>query len=373
MPSMRAAFRPKTADTVGKSISGSFNAKANVASLASMTLKLAAALLQGWSSDEVGPGRARLSARRALESYERDLRKSPGLVQKLVSLEGRKLACECLPSRRCHGDILVELLSAQKAAAASVGFRSAPSDHAAKQAAAIRRAAVKTPRVRLSIQAVQKPTRDAGLWQLVYVGHDDSRRLVADGAGLCSPGLWSPKRRRPPVGVAAQLHGALQFELPFLDRSAEEGLSKLLADLASGRLRESPFPAEETARLRDYGVPRRAPGVEKGAALRADHGCRECAPASGGTSGGLATWCMPSVPGGRRVPEPEGTSGIVSAASWWGRLAAALQRSGLLVLSPLLPFWVLLFADDFNMTAEGTEFAHSLLAFVWRLVLPKCP
>ena len=68
-----------------------------------------------------------------------------------------------------------------------------------------------------------------------------------------------------------------------------------------------------------------------------------------------------------------GTFGIASAAYWWGRLAAALRRFGLLVLGPLLPLWVLLFAGDFNLTAEGREFARSLLAFVWWLVLFRVP
>ena len=44
-----------------------------------------------------------------------------------------------------------------------------------------------------------------------------------------------------------------------------------------------------------------------------------------------------------------------------------------MVLGPRLPLWVLLFADDFNLTAEGREFASSLMAFVWWLVLFRVP
>ena len=52
--------------------------------------------------------------------------------------------------------------------------------------------------------------------------------------------------------MAAQLHQALQFELTAFGDSVEGGLPKVLADLSAGRLREDPFPAEATARLREY-------------------------------------------------------------------------------------------------------------------------
>ena len=68
-----------------------------------------------------------------------------------------------------------------------------------------------------------------------------------------------------------------------------------------------------------------------------------------------------------------GTFGVSSAAYWWGRLAAAVQRSGLHVLGPWLGVWSLLFADDFNLTAEGRAFAKALLASLWWLVLSGVP
>ena len=74
------------------------------------------------------------------------------------------------------------------------------------------------------------------------------------------------------------------------------------------------------------------------------------------------------VPGGDVFLNTRGTFGIASAAYWWGRLAAALSRAGLLV--PWLPLWAFLFADDYDLTAEGKEFMMSILAFVlWLDVL----
>ena len=45
-----------------------------------------------------------------------------------------------------------------------------------------------------------------------------------------------------------------------------------------------------------------------------------------------------------------GTFGISSASYWWGKLAAGTQRGALLILGPELPLWLLLYADDYNLT-----------------------
>ena len=82
------------------------------------------------------------------------------------------------------------------------------------------------------------------------VGRGDTRRLLADGAGLCSPGLWPPQRRHPPSGIALGLFRALSEELDLLASSTQGGLNKMLADIASGRVSSDPFPADATGRLR---------------------------------------------------------------------------------------------------------------------------
>ena len=78
-------------------------------------------------------------------------------------------------------------------------------------------------------------------------------------------------------------------------------------------------------------------------------------------------------PGGTVYLNNCGTFGIASAAYWWGRLAAAIHRAGLTILGPELPLWVLLFADDFNLTGSGATFARAILAFVWWLVILGVP
>ena len=68
-----------------------------------------------------------------------------------------------------------------------------------------------------------------------------------------------------------------------------------------------------------------------------------------------------------------GTFGVSSAAYWWGRLAAAVHRTGLAVVSALWPLWALLFADDWNLMAEADSHQESLLGFTWWLTVLNVP
>ena len=81
-----------------------------------------------------------------------------------------------------------------------------------------------------------------GQGEPLFIGHGDRKRLWADGAGLCSPGLWPPERRTPQVGVARRLNEGVQCELKRWSESREGGLPKALADLAAGRIVDNPFP-----------------------------------------------------------------------------------------------------------------------------------
>ena len=68
-----------------------------------------------------------------------------------------------------------------------------------------------------------------------------------------------------------------------------------------------------------------------------------------------------------------GTFGMSSASYWWGRLAAAIQRAGLQVVSRAWLLWVMLYADDHDLTAEGSTYQQALLCFVWWLVILGVP
>jgi hypothetical protein len=68
-----------------------------------------------------------------------------------------------------------------------------------------------------------------------------------------------------------------------------------------------------------------------------------------------------------------GTFGIASAGYWWGRFGAAVSRLMLYVLGEELPGWVLLFADDWDIDAQGRNFVLTLLVAAWFLAVLGVP
>ena len=68
-----------------------------------------------------------------------------------------------------------------------------------------------------------------------------------------------------------------------------------------------------------------------------------------------------------------GTFGVSSASYWWGRLAAAIQRAGLKIVSAAWALWAMLFADDCDLTGEGSTYKEAMLCFIWWLVVLGVP
>ena len=77
--------------------------------------------------------------------------------------------------------------------------------------------------------------------------------------------------------------------------------------------------------------------------------------------------------GGDSFTNTVGTLGISSAAYWWGRLAAAVHRAGLSVVSALWRLWALLFADGWNLVAEAARRERALFGFLWWFVALRVP
>ena len=97
----------------------------------------------------------------------------------------------------------------------------------------------------------RRPTQIHGRGPPIMVGHGLNRRLLADGAGLCSPGLWPPHERHAAQGVAERIKKALDRELDVWDRSLRSGLNGLFNEFAQGKAEEDPFPPEATKRLKN--------------------------------------------------------------------------------------------------------------------------
>ena len=165
-----------------------------------------------------GPG---LNRRQAIELYERTVVAGPALLLRLWELDGATLLCHCAPDQRCHGDVLIRLFKGLKVSAQVGSGFPPPSDAQVSAAAALKKASVKQSRVSAAIAARQRPTRICGTGDPIYIGSGDRKRLLADGAGLCSPGLWPPERRHPLKGVAPLLHRAFSSELDTWAKTVE--------------------------------------------------------------------------------------------------------------------------------------------------------
>jgi hypothetical protein len=81
-----------------------------------------------------------------------------------------------------------------------------------------------------------------------------------------------------------------------------------------------------------------------------------------------------------RLDDPEvvylncvGTFGVASAAFWWSRLAATLQRTMWAFLPPGDPLYILLFADDGLCLASGPRYRKNLLAVLLFLTVLGAP
>ena len=153
-------------------------------------------LAQGWKV-EVGMDR-----HAAAVDDAKALREKPDYRTILLGLEGRQLACTCGLNKLCHGDVWVHLFHGLRRKELTPHRRVPATDQEARKAAR----GWSQSRVKEDVSHRQHPTAIMGHGPPIMVGHRFDRRLFADGAGLCYPGLWPPEKRLAAKGVALKLH-----------------------------------------------------------------------------------------------------------------------------------------------------------------------
>jgi hypothetical protein len=87
----------------------------------------------------------------------------------------------------------------------------------------------------------------------IAAGWGPYARNMRDGAGLCSPGIWTPeRRRRPSSSTLTALSAAIKRAIVRLPESAGIGAEELFDKLSDGRCTENPFPQTVVEDLRRY-------------------------------------------------------------------------------------------------------------------------
>ncbi len=92
-----------------------------------------------------------------------------------------------------------------------------------------------------------------GVGPPIAAGWGPYARDMRDGAGLCSPGIWPPeRRRRPSASMLTALAAALKRAVERLPETAGCSAEELFDNLANGRCVQNPFPQAVVEDLRNY-------------------------------------------------------------------------------------------------------------------------
>ena len=188
-----------------------------------------------------------LSRDQALKLFERRVRNSPELVRSVRDLDARVLLCHCTSEQACHADVLTRIFLEQKKAQCHVLDKAPPTDHQALAEAERRRALIGS-----NFNAKIKPTMpsvEQGWGSPLQVRHGQGFRILFDGGGLCSPGLWAPEFRKP-VPPGSRLRAAIWKELQAWDQEEPGVLTRTVACLSTGNASACPFPQARTQKLK---------------------------------------------------------------------------------------------------------------------------
>ena len=148
-------------------------------------------------------------------------------------LLGKRLICHCLPGEPCHGDVLIEL-AIKEHARLSAG-RTTPGPTAAPPGPA--------PEAAEEMLMV-------GLGDPFTVARKGVRRHIVDGAGVCSPGKWSPDMRKDASkGLALEMRTVLERGTKAWATAAGTADTRRLVMMIAAA--HGPTPMPDSALVRD--------------------------------------------------------------------------------------------------------------------------
>ena len=185
----------------------------------------------------------------AISKYEAMLKSTPSLERQLGQLNDKVLLCHCEASEPCHRDVLIK---AWEDKFLTRGTRE-KYEEAAGAEELLRAAGLRETVEEPESQSEDEPGQASrgsgwrGLGSPMKIGRGTKAREIHDGAGLCSPGRWTPEQRRLPENdVLTELRNLLkQFVVGHLE-------TNLFAKLACSKITECPFDGIEQLRERVY-------------------------------------------------------------------------------------------------------------------------
>jgi hypothetical protein len=184
----------------------------------------------------------------------------------LRALQGKKLACHCLPSLPCHADNIIETYerlfghSSTDSAIdesrvhtleppAVIPPAVPPTDEALKQAAQAR-GWISTDHLQKEAEQPPPSENAAGQGNPLWIGRGRKLRRFSDGGGLCSPGCWPPIHRKDRGNLPRWLRDRTRQCINDWCSTQDTKPSSLLSALISGKWDTLGIPDSETEAIR---------------------------------------------------------------------------------------------------------------------------
>ena len=180
---------------------------------------------------------AKFGRSRAIELFSTFLQDNAQL-----RLSGLRLVCRCGPQQPCHADILISAYSHS-----FPGAFDRDESHSGVPPTSDQLNYLAELREEHDSSEGSTADEDAGASVSGWKGSGKPmQRDFCDGQSLASPGRWSPSERRYPQS------DAWNAVLVLVKRFSEVfGTTKLLMDLALGRIKECPFPIDAVTSLKN--------------------------------------------------------------------------------------------------------------------------